>query len=226
MAKDLAIVLNSGSVNSAVTTSLASQRYRVVMLHAELGAGTGTEAGSRLRAAYDQQVAHFKPYREHSLPMGWLAALQEPKSATAALASDPRAQGGHLGQQLLDLLPLVSAGLRYAAHYQTAAVYLGLRVGGSGDELATATEYTQIWNELVQMACGFKELELITPLLELEPWQVIDVGFQVNAPLDRTWSCLEQMSEPCWACPGCKAREKAFQQAGKIDPMRITTRKV
>jgi 7-cyano-7-deazaguanine synthase len=220
MAKDLAIVLNSGSLNSAVTTSLASQRYRVIMLHAELG--TGAEAGSRLRAAYDQQVAHYKPYREHSIPMGWLAAMQEGKASAAALASDPRAQGGHLGQQLLDLLPLVSAGLRYAAHYQTAAVYMGLRVGGSGDELATATEYTQIWNELVQMPCGYKDLEVITPLLELEPWQVIDVGFQVHAPLERTWSCLEEMSEPCWACPGCKAREKAFQQAGKVDPMRVT----
>jgi 7-cyano-7-deazaguanine synthase in queuosine biosynthesis len=222
MAKDLAIVLNSGSVNSAVTTSLASQRYRVVMLHAEIGAGTGTEAGSRLRAAYDQQVAHFKPYREHSLPMGWLAAIQEPRSSAAALASDPRSQGVHLGQQLLDLLPLLSAALRYAVHYQASAVYLGLRVGGSGDELATATEYSQIWNELVQMPCGYKDLEVITPLLELECWQVIDVGFQVNTPFERTWSCLEQSTDPCWACPGCKAREKAFQQAGKIDPTRIT----
>jgi 7-cyano-7-deazaguanine synthase len=222
MAKDLAIVLNSGSVNSAVTTSLASQRYRVVMLHAEIGAGTGTETGSRLQAAYGQQVAHFKPYREHSLPMGWLAELQEPKSAAAALASDPRAQGGHLGQQLLGLLPLVSSGLCHAVHFQAAAVYVGLRVGGSGDELAVATEYTQVWNELVQMPCGYKDLEVITPLLELEAWQVIDVGFQVNAPLDRTWSCLEELSEPCWACPGCRAREKAFQQAGKVDPMRVT----
>jgi 7-cyano-7-deazaguanine synthase in queuosine biosynthesis len=43
----------------------------------------------------------------------------------------------------------------------------------------------------------------------------------VNAPLDKTWSCLEEGSEPCWACPACRAREKAFQQAGKVDPMRV-----
>ena len=82
----------------------------------------------------------------------------------------------------------------------------------------------QIWNELLQVPCGLTELEFVTPLLELEPWQVVDVGFQVSAPLDKTWSCMEEGSEPCWACPGCRSREKAFQQAGKVDPMR-TVRK-
>ena len=86
---------------------------------------------------------------------------------------------------MLDLLPLVATGVRFAAFYQASAVYLGFRVGGSGDELAAATEYGQIWNEMIQMPCGAKEMEVITPLLELEPWQVVDVGFQVNAPLGK-----------------------------------------
>lgn len=219
MAKDLAVVLSSGSINSIVTAAMATQRYRLIMLHAEVGQG-----GSRARAAYDQQVAHFKPYREHSLPMPFLATVQDPKNQTEAMASDPRSQVTNLGPRMLDLLPLVATGVRFAAFYQAAAVYLGFRVGGSGDELAAATEYGQIWNEMIQMPCGAKEMEVITPLLELEPWQVVDVGFQVNAPLEKTWSCLEEGSEPCWACPSCRAREKAFQQAGKVDPLR-TVRK-
>ena len=217
MAKDLAIVLSSGSINSAVAAALAAQRYRLILLHAEVGDG-----GTRARAAYDQQVAHFKPFREHSLAMPFLATVRDPKSAAAAMASDPRAQTANLGPQMIDLLPLIAAGVRYATFYQASAVYLGFRVGGSGDELAAATEYVQVWNELIQMPCGVKELDVVTPLLELDAWQVVDVAFQVNAPLDRTWSCLEEGTEPCWACPGCRAREKAFQQAGKVDPLRIT----
>jgi 7-cyano-7-deazaguanine synthase len=213
------VVLSSGSINSVVTAAMATQRYRLVLLHAEVGQG-----GTRARAAYDQQVGHFKPYREHSLPMPFLATVQDPKNATAAMASDPRSQVANLGPQMLDLLPLVATAVRFGTFYQATAIYLGFRVGGSGDELAAATEYTQIWNELIQMPCGAKEMEVITPLLELEPWQVVDVGFQVNAPLEKTWSCLEEGSEPCWACPGCRAREKAFQQAGKVDPLR-TVRK-
>ncbi|HSV12771.1 MAG TPA: 7-cyano-7-deazaguanine synthase [Tepidisphaeraceae bacterium] len=215
MAKDLAIVLNNGSVNSAVATALAAQKYRTILLHAE----AGEHPGPRARAAYDLQVAHFKPYREHTLPMPYLSLIQ-PANERSMGASDPR-HPTPLAPQMVDLLPLISAALRFAAHYQAAAVYLGLRVGPSPDELAQATEYTQIWNELIQMPCNQPEMTVEMPLLELEPWQVVDVGFQISAPFDRTWSCLEGGSEPCWACKGCRSREAAFQQSGKADPLRV-----
>jgi 7-cyano-7-deazaguanine synthase len=226
MAKDLAIVLNNGGVNSAVTTALAAQRYRPILLYGEIT----PQAGSRARAAYDQQVAHFKPYREHSVPMSYLAGIggggaiggsgSGSSGAMSAAAADPR-QHAAVGGQMLDLLPLLAAAVRYAVHYQAAAVYVGLRVGSHADELAQATEFVQIWAELVQQPCGQADLEIQTPLLELDPWQVIDVGVQANAPLDRTWSCYEEMSDPCWACRGCRGREAAFQQAGKADPLRV-----
>jgi 7-cyano-7-deazaguanine synthase in queuosine biosynthesis len=215
MAKDLAIVLNSGSVNSAVVTGLAAQKFRPVMLYAEIT----PQAGSRSRAAYDQQVAHFKPYREHSLPMAYLAAIGQPSHPSAAVA-DPR-QGAAIGKQVLDLLPLVATAARYAAHYHAVAIYLGIRVGPAADELAQATEYVQIWNELIQLPCGQGEMEIVTPLLELEAWQVVDLGYQVSAPLDRTWSCMEDTSDPCWACRGCRGREAAFIQAAKPDPLKV-----
>ena len=226
MAKDLAIVLNSGSVNSAVATALAAQRYRPVMLHVTAGASSdgGGNQPARSRVAFDQQLAHFKPYREHVLPMPFLSQLASaaaPKPLPTA--SDPRQQAP-LSPQMLSLLPMVAAGAQFAAHHQAAAIYLGLRVGPAPDELAQATEYVQIWTELVQSPCGLPELEIITPLMELEPWQVVDLAFQVNAPLERTWSCVNDGGEPCWACRGCRARESAFQQAAKPDPLRVRSK--
>src|SRR5688572_12830118 len=159
MAKDLALVLNNGSINSAVTTALAAQRFRTIMIYAETAPGA-----ARSRAAYDQQVAHFKPYREHSLAMPYLAMLAAPADTHSV---DPR-QTGALAPQLLSLLPIISAAAGYAAHYQAAALYLGLRVGSGGDDLERATEYIQIINELVQIPCGQADLEVAVPLLELE----------------------------------------------------------
>jgi 7-cyano-7-deazaguanine synthase in queuosine biosynthesis len=215
MAKDLAIVLNNGSINSAVATALAAQKYRTVLLHVEVA----PQPGLRTRAAYDQQVAHFKPYREHSLVMPYLsllsAAAQQPQAMT-----DPR-HPAPLGPQMQELLPLVAAAVRFAANYHAAAVYLGLRVGPHGDELAQATEYGQVWNELVQLPCNLPEMDVVMPLLELEPWQVVETGFQVATPFEKTWSCMEESGEPCWACRGCRAREAAFHQAGKGDPLRV-----
>jgi hypothetical protein len=213
LAKDLAIVLNNGSVNSAVATALAAQKHRPVMLFIDAGA----DASGRMRAAYDQQVGHFKPYREYSIPMN---AAAGPLGQSPPNSADPR-QTPPLAPQMLKLLPLIAVAARSAANHQAAAIYMGMRVGPATDTLAQATEYFQIWNELLQIPCGQTELELNIPLLELEPWQVIELGFQVNAPLDRTWSCQEEGGEPCLACKSCRAREAAFQQAGKPDPMRV-----
>jgi 7-cyano-7-deazaguanine synthase in queuosine biosynthesis len=213
MAKDLAIILNSGSVNSAIVTALAMQKYRAVIVHGD----DGQKPGSRLRAAYEQQISHFKPYREHKLAMAPIVASKS--GAAAAIAADPRAPAA-LGMQFLELLPLMAAASRLAAHYQASAIYLGLRVGTQADDLAAATEFIQIWSELLNLPCNQPELEVIAPLLELEAWQAVDLGAQVSAPLDRTWSCdEEEAAEPCWACRGCRAREAAFQQAAKPDPL-------
>jgi 7-cyano-7-deazaguanine synthase len=221
MAKDLAIVLNSGSINSAVLTALAAQRHRPILLHALKGAIQDDPDGmpSRARVAFDQQAAHFKPYREHTLAMPFLSLLKSPAPKQIAAAPDLRQQGP-LGPIVLELLPLLAAAARFASHYQASAIYLGLRVGTGVDELAQATEYMQVWTDLLQMPCGLPDVELSAPLLELEPWQVVDLGFQVNAPLDRTWSCANDGGEPCWACRGCRSREAAFQQSGKPDPIR------
>lgn len=215
MPKDLAIVLNNGSINAAVVTAMAAQKYRPVLLHGEMVEG----GGSRVRAAYDQQVSHFKPYREHALPIPWAMALGG--TGPSAAASMDRRQLGAVPQQLLQLAPLVAIAARFAAHYDAATLYIGLRVGPDADELARASEYLQIWNEMLQLPCDQPEVEIQAPLLELEAWQVVDVGFQVAAPFDRTWSCAGETSEPCWACRGCRDREQAFQQAGKPDPLRV-----
>lgn len=213
MAKEFAIVLNNGSINSAVVTAMAVQRYRPIMIYADVASG----AAGRTRAAYDQQVAHFKPYREYSIPITFAGGTSpQPQTSIA----DPR-QGVPMSPQMLDLLPIISLAVRSAVHHSAGAIYVGMRVGPGNDELARASEYFQIWNEMVQLPCGQPETEIQTPLLELEPWQVVDVGFQVGAPFERTWSCLEETSDPCWSCRGCRAREAAFQQAGKPDPLRV-----
>jgi 7-cyano-7-deazaguanine synthase len=212
MPKDLAIVLNNGSMNSAVVTAMVAQRYRPIMIFADATPGTS----GRQRAAYDQQVAFFKPYREYSVPIAHAGGAPAQSMIAAA---DPR-QGAVMAPQMLDLLPLIALAVRSAAHHQASAVYLGMRVGPDTDDLAKATEFCQVWNEMIQLPCGLAELEILTPLLELEMWQMVDVGFQVGAPFDRTWSCLEETNEPCWVCRACRAREAAFQQAGKPDPLK------
>src|SRR5579859_4775779 len=199
MAKELAIILNNGSVNSAVVTALAAQKFRLVMLHVIVGGDEeeGGETARRTRVAFDQQTAHFKPYREHAMELPFISQLQAPGGPKKNFdGAEPRQQS-RANTQLLELVPVLGAAARFAGHYQAAAIYLGLRAGPGADELAQATEFTQIWQEMMQLPCGMSDLEIATPLLVLEPWQVVDLGYQVNVPFERTWSCVSDAAEPC-----------------------------
>jgi 7-cyano-7-deazaguanine synthase len=213
MAKDLAIILNNGSLNSAVVTALAVQKFRPILVYSE----TAPTSGTRQRNAYDLQVAHFKPYREHTVSMPFLAAL--PGSGLPSSVNDPRAPT-ILASGLVAMLPLIAIASRFAVHYEASAIYIGLRAGTAGDELAQASEYIQVWTELLQLPCHQPELLLETPLLEMEPWQVVEIATQINAPLEKTWSCMETGNEPCGVCRGCRQRDAAFTQAAKSDPLK------
>ncbi len=219
MPKDLAIVLNHAGINSAVTAAIAAQKYRPIFLYGESVAG----GQSRQRTAYQQQVEHFKPYREHSVAMPWAMQLVDPTAGPPTPPGDLRSRG-RIEQRLIELTPLLAIAARFAEHHQARAIYTGLRVGNDSDELAKATEYLQVWAEMLQLPCGLKELEIQAPLLELEPWQVVDVGYQVAAPFELTWSCLGETATACGVCRACRGREQAFQQAGRPDPLKVAAR--
>ncbi len=214
MAKDLAIVLNNGSINSAVATALAAQKYRPIILHAEV---VHTDPPTRRKIAYDAQVGHFKPFREQTVPMPYLH-LAHDKTVPGSVSNDPRTTEPLL-PTLREMVPLIGAALTLAVAYEASAIYSGLRVGPNTDELAQATEFMQIWNEMFQLTLGRPDLELHFPVLEMEYWQVIDLGFQVNVPFEKTWSCNEQHADACGVCRGCRQRESSFMQAAKVDPL-------
>jgi NH3-dependent NAD+ synthetase len=121
MAKDFAIVLNNGGINSAVATALAAQKYRPILMYAESSQATS----SRQRAAYDQQVTYFKPYREQTVT---LPAMPAVRPAAVATAADPRLNSP-VSTRLIDMLGMMALAAQYAAQYQAAAIYIS-RSGG------------------------------------------------------------------------------------------------
>jgi 7-cyano-7-deazaguanine synthase len=215
MARELALVLANGSVQSTVAATLAAQKYRPVMVYAEPEASVG-----RPGQAFDALVQQLKPYRSHRVPMHFLAT--QSRGGVTPDSKELRGADSRSGEliiaRLVDLMPIVAAALRYAIHYNAVALYLGTRVGPDGADLARVTEFGQLWTEMVQLTCERSGLEVVMPLLELEPWQVVDLGAQVNAPLALTWSCEKRAGDPCGECVGCREREQAFQRAGRPDP--------
>jgi 7-cyano-7-deazaguanine synthase len=57
-----------------------------------------------------------------------------------------------------------------------------------------------------------------TPLIETTKAGIVELGMELNAPLELTWSCYQGGDTPCGQCDACILRARGFAQAGVADP--------
>jgi len=48
---------------------------------------------------------------------------------------------------------------------------------------------------------------------------IITRGIELNAPIDRTWSCYKDEELACGECDSCALRLRAFKALGLKDPI-------
>lgn len=63
-----------------------------------------------------------------------------------------------------------------------------------------------------------RKVQLLTPLQWMLKSDIVVLGASINAPLHLTWSCYLGGEVHCGECPTCRARKKAFSDAGVDDP--------
>ena len=63
------------------------------------------------------------------------------------------------------------------------------------------------------------ELEIKTPVIALKKSEIVQLGKQLGAPLELTWSCYSESEIACGNCDSCALRLRAFHFAGVKDPI-------
>jgi 7-cyano-7-deazaguanine synthase len=85
-------------------------------------------------------------------------------------------------------------------------------------------EYYKRINELIRIASKVGTqykvgMKIETPLLYKTKKEIVELGIELNAPLEWTWSCYEGGEIPCSKCDSCLLRAKGFEEAGIPDPL-------
>lgn len=70
---------------------------------------------------------------------------------------------------------------------------------------------------------GNKTGRIILPLSRYSKRQVVQLGNRLGVPFEKTWSCYRSLKEPCWRCPSCMLRSRAFLEAKLQDPLSTNT---
>ncbi|MEM4970374.1 MAG: 7-cyano-7-deazaguanine synthase [Sulfolobales archaeon] len=59
-------------------------------------------------------------------------------------------------------------------------------------------------------------LRICMPLSILDKVEIAILGISIGAPIDKSWSCYDNLDKPCGRCRGCVERERALEAARKI----------
>ncbi len=214
MPKALAIVLSSGGMHSLVTTALASREYRVGLVHISDGRVTAKQA----QAAFERQVAHYKPMKSWTVNGEYLRQMSLPPEASSVVnstGSDP--QSSLIPMRSLQMLSIAAG---FAQQNHAAAILWGIQYEQKQPELlAKNIEMVQVYNQLLETMGGESPIILKTPLMGLEDHQGVALGYQMGVPFAASWTCQMGLEKPCMSCPACSRRIRGFRSAQLGDPL-------
>jgi 7-cyano-7-deazaguanine synthase len=227
-----AIVLLSGGIDSATCLSLALDHYdEVVPVHYQYGQQTAEF--EHIQATY--MARYFRNEGENVAPL--VKIDYEPVFGKFAqgVASDRDtfvSEGGSLeeedgrstGYVPMRNLHLIATAAAIGDVQDADAIYHGMQMGDEQSYPDCRPNFRNAAQDAINasLADG-EEIELRTPLINLEKTEVIQLGEDRGVPWQYTYSCYEAINtpsepEPCGSCPACVERGEAFWEAGVDDP--------
>ncbi|RKZ19150.1 7-cyano-7-deazaguanine synthase QueC [bacterium] len=220
MARDLAIVLVSGGLDSAVCLADAARGHDVAVLH--LNYGQRTEA--RELAAFGDLADHYGIERRLVADVGHLREIGGTSLVDASLPVEtglPR-QGGPVPSTYVPFrnAHILAVGASWAEVIGARWLYIGaVQEDGSGYP-DCRREFFEIFEAAI--AAGTRpetNIGIRTPLIGLDKAAIVRRGLELEAPLHLTWSCYTEQEEACGRCESCRLRLRGFAAAGMEDPI-------
>lgn len=64
------------------------------------------------------------------------------------------------------------------------------------------------------------QVRLVLPFLQFDKSEVLRLAFELDVPLELTWTCYLDGEAHCGSCTNCLERKQAFEGVGAVDPIR------
>ncbi len=233
------VVMTGGGMKGAVAAARCAKDQELVLLHVDYGQASADSEANALAAL----VPWFPKARLASLCLPTATGMQRIATAGSSASSTPgpgrvrkRPAGlpadsyAGLGPGgLRGLFPdLVSTAVQTALGIGATSVVTGLTRSGQGEHLGLPPddprldrrgECVHAFNIMLDALLKPQvNMCLETPLMDLSYGDVVKLGGRLGVPFEKTWTCLGAGPRPCDTCGPCKARGRAFAEAGLPDP--------
>jgi len=214
-----AVVLLSGGLDSLVCMAVAAQHHEVLAITFDYG----QRAAVRETAAAEAIARHYGA-SHRVVELGFLegGALTE---SGALPEPTPDELSGDAARRSARAVWVPARNLVFCSIAASVAESLGAHtifIGANAEEGETFPDSTpgfvESFNKTLQHAT-LDRMELVAPLIELEKPDIVQLGAELGAPFELSWSCYRSLEKPCGKCESCVRRGRAFAQAGVRDPL-------
>jgi 7-cyano-7-deazaguanine synthase len=218
--KDLAIVLVSGGLDSAICLAEAVLEYDVAMLH--INYGQRTEA--RELQAFHDLAKHYGVTRTLVADITYLKEIggsslvdQDMDVETGLPQADAGVPSTYVPFRNAHIL---CVGISWAEVIGAKALFIGaVEEDGSGYPDCRAEFYEKFNAAAMAGTCDDTEIRIITPLITLDKAAIVRRGLELSTPLHLTWSCYTESEAACGQCESCLLRLRGFASAATEDPI-------
>jgi 7-cyano-7-deazaguanine synthase len=224
--RDLAVVLCSGGLDSCVTAAIAARSHELAMLHVSYGQRTQAREYKAFQdICRSLAVAHqLKLSMNHLAVIGGSSLTNQDIPVPVDGLVDSTIPNTYVPFRNANLL---SAAVSWGETLGATAVFIGVNEIDSSGYPDCSREFIDRFNAVI--AAGTRpttHLRIETPLLNLSKPDIVKLGIDSDAPLDKSWSCYKEDLMACGCCDSCRLRLKGFQELGMTDPIPYKTNDV
>lgn len=214
------VVLLSGGMDSCVCAALAARDTDAAALHISYGQRTE----DRERQAFLDICGRLGIHNRLVVRNEALRAIGGSALTDASIAvpdAPPENIGAHIPVTYVPFrnAHFLAVAVSWAEVIGAGTIYIGAVEQDSSGYPDCRPAYYDAYNEVVRTGTKEGKIRITTPLISFKKSRIIQLGLELKAPLDLTWSCYKREDRACGTCDSCVLRLRAFQEAGAADPI-------
>ncbi|MGC9142216.1 MAG: 7-cyano-7-deazaguanine synthase QueC [Caldimicrobium sp.] len=217
MKKELAVVLLSSGMDSAVCASVAKEQYRLAFLHVQYG----QKSAAKELKCFQKLCEFFRPEKILIAEAPFLKKIGG-SSLTVEDLPIPEDEEGGIPSTYVPFRNgiFLSIAASWAEVISAKKIFIGVnQVDFSGYPDCRAS-FIEAFNQAIKEGTKPEtQIEIEAPLLNLSKKEIVLLGVKLGTPFELTWSCYKDTEVACGRCASCKLRLKAFREAGVEDPI-------
>jgi 7-cyano-7-deazaguanine synthase len=219
-ARDKAVVLVSGGLDSAVCLSEAAREFDCALLH--LNYGQRTEA--REMKAFTALADHFDVTERLVADVTYLKTIGGTSliDDTLEVETGLPEEGAPVPSTYVPFrnAHILCLGVSWAEVIGAKAIFIGaVEEDGSGYPDCTEAFYAAFEKTARIGTKPDTDLRIRTPLIRMDKTAIVKRGLELGCPLELTWSCYTEEDAACGECESCRLRLRGFEGAGETDPI-------